>query len=123
MANYCENCGIKLSKDDIFCNNCGARIIHSKSSTSTDSNYASVKRTYSTTKLYRSRTDRWIWGVCGGLGRHFNIDPLIIRIGFILAFFGWGTGLLVYILLTIFIEEEPQYLEAQRYQRDNSSNW
>src|SRR5215207_6539618 len=31
-------------------------------------------------RLYRSRSDRVIWGVCGGLARYFNIDPVIVRV-------------------------------------------
>ena len=47
-------------------------------------------------RLRRSRTDRKIAGVAGGLGRHFDIDPTIVRVAFVvLAFFG-GAGLLLY---------------------------
>jgi phage shock protein PspC (stress-responsive transcriptional regulator) len=47
-------------------------------------------------RLRRSRTDRKIAGVSGGLGRHFDVDPTIIRVAFVvLAFFG-GAGLLLY---------------------------
>ena len=31
-------------------------------------------------KLYRSRTERVLWGVCGGLAKYFNIDPVIVRV-------------------------------------------
>lgn len=61
-------------------------------------------------KLYRSVNDRWVAGVCGGLGRHFNIDPILIRIAFIMAIMS-GFGLVVYIVLAIFVEEEPSGLE------------
>ncbi|MBD8868597.1 PspC domain-containing protein [Nocardioides donggukensis] len=48
------------------------------------------------TLLRRSRTDRRVAGVAGGLGRHLDIDPIILRVGFVvLAFFG-GAGLLLY---------------------------
>jgi len=123
MVNYCKNCGNNLISDDIFCNNCGAKIIYRKSSEKAKSYESTLKSTHSTSKLYRSRTNRRVWGVCGGLGNYFNIDPVIIRIGFILAFLGWGTGLLLYIILTIFIEEEPLYAETQRSKRHHSSHW
>jgi phage shock protein C len=48
-------------------------------------------------KLFRSRTNRKIAGVCGGLGDYFNIDPTLVRILF-LIFFGGG-GLLLYIFV------------------------
>lgn len=47
-------------------------------------------------RLERSTNDRWLGGVCGGLAHYFDLDPTIIRLVFIVAFFGFGTGLLVY---------------------------
>lgn len=56
-------------------------------------------------KLYRSKNQRMICGVCGGIGEYFNIDPTIIRL--IWALFGLtGSGLLVYIVAAIIIPEE-----------------
>ncbi len=55
-------------------------------------------------KLFRSRTNRKIAGVCGGLGDYFNIDPTLVRILF-LIFFGGG-GLLLYIICWIAVPEE-----------------
>jgi phage shock protein PspC (stress-responsive transcriptional regulator) len=110
MTEYCINCGQKLNPDDIFCSNCGSESEKPKASDSSDSSYASnnsQQGLMTQPKLYRSRNDRWIAGVCGGLGRHFNIDPILVRIGFILAVFGYGSGLILYIILAIFIEEEP----------------
>lgn len=123
MVNYCENCGNKLISDNIFCNNCGAKISYRKSSEKAKSYESTLESAHSAPKLYRSRTNRRVWGVCGGLGNYFNIDPVIIRIGFILAFLGWGTGLLLYIILAIFIEEEPLYTETHRSKRHHSSYW
>ncbi len=57
-------------------------------------------------KLYRSKTDRVIAGVCGGIGEYTNIDSVIIRILFILFSFGGGSGLLLYIILLLVIPEE-----------------
>ena len=45
--------------------------------------------------------DKKIAGVCGGLGNYFDIDPTVIRIGFLIAFFMFGTGLLLYIILAV----------------------
>lgn len=58
-------------------------------------------------KLYRSRKDRVIFGVCGGLAQYFNIDPVFVRIIFVAMFFGMGSGLLLYLLLAIIIPLEP----------------
>ena len=56
-------------------------------------------------RLYRTRTDRWILGVCGGLGKYFAVDPVIIRILAILLAFT-GIGLVAYILLAILVPVE-----------------
>ena len=58
-------------------------------------------------RLYRSRDERMIWGVCGGLGKYFNIDPTIIRLIAVLTLFIALTGILVYIILAIVIPLEP----------------
>jgi phage shock protein C len=60
-----------------------------------------------TKKLYRSRTNRVIAGVCGGLGEYFDIDPIIFRIIFIILLVSGGAGFLVYLVLMIAIPEEP----------------
>ncbi len=52
-------------------------------------------------KFYRSSTDQKIGGVCGGLAEYFDIDPLLVRIAFLVLLFGFGTGLLAYIILWI----------------------
>lgn len=58
-------------------------------------------------RLYRSTSDKVIGGVAGGLGDYLNIDPVIVRIIFVLlAIFG-GSGVLVYIILWIVVPEKP----------------
>lgn len=57
-------------------------------------------------RLYRSRTDRMIWGVCGGIAKYFGIDATIIRIITILLLFAGGSGILAYIILAIVIPLE-----------------
>jgi len=56
--------------------------------------------------LRRSRDDRVIAGVCGGLGRYFGIDPVILRIAFVLLLLAGGAGLLLYVIAWIAIPEE-----------------
>jgi phage shock protein C len=60
-------------------------------------------------RLYRSRDDRKIAGVCAGLGKYFNVDPTIMRLIFVLAaiFTAVGPAVLIYILLVVIIPEEP----------------
>ena len=59
-----------------------------------------------TKKLYRSRVDRKIAGVCGGLGGYFGIDPTLVRLLFVLGLIFVGGTLLAYIILAIVIPEE-----------------
>ena len=58
-------------------------------------------------KLYRSRVDRKIGGVCGGLGEYFGVDPTLIRLLFVLGLVLAGGAILVYLILLIVIPEEP----------------
>ncbi len=56
-------------------------------------------------RLTKSK-DKKLFGVCGGLGNYFDIDPTIVRVGFLAAFFLLGTGLLLYIVLAIVVPDE-----------------
>ena len=57
-------------------------------------------------KLYRSRTSRYLAGVCGGIGEYFNIDPNIVRIIAVLLGFGSsGTLLIVYLAAALLLPE------------------
>jgi phage shock protein PspC (stress-responsive transcriptional regulator) len=57
-----------------------------------------------TRKLYRSRDERWIAGVCGGLAKHLGVDPLLMRLMFIVTA---EVTAPLYILLWIFVPEGP----------------
>ena len=59
-------------------------------------------------RLYRSRDDRVLAGVCGGIARYFNIDPVLVRVGAVaLAFLG-GAGLLAYVAAVLLIPKEGE---------------
>lgn len=59
-------------------------------------------------KLYRSRTDKKIAGVCGGLAEYFDIDATVVRIIFIVLLLPGGfPGLLPYLILWIFVPLKP----------------
>ena len=58
-------------------------------------------------KLYRSRTERSIAGICGGLGEYFGSDPTMIRLLMLLLILFGGLSIWAYIILWIVIPEEP----------------
>ncbi|MBA2368792.1 MAG: PspC domain-containing protein [Candidatus Protochlamydia sp.] len=59
-------------------------------------------------KLYRSKKNYMIAGICGGLGEYFNIDPTIIRLIVAFSVLLGGTGLFVYLIAWIVIPPEPE---------------
>jgi phage shock protein C len=57
--------------------------------------------------LRRSRSDRMVAGVCGGLGKFFGIDPVWFRLGFVIAAIPGGfPGILAYLICWIIVPEE-----------------
>ena len=60
-----------------------------------------------TKKLYRSKENKIIAGVCGGIAEHFNIDPIWIRLLAVLLALADGIGVVLYILAWILIPQNP----------------
>ncbi|MDY5987174.1 PspC domain-containing protein [Sporofaciens sp. SGI.106] len=58
-------------------------------------------------RLYRSRNQRMVCGVCGGIAEYFNIDPTLIRLAWVLFALSAGSGILAYIIAAIVIPDEP----------------
>ncbi len=58
-------------------------------------------------KLYKSRSQRMLAGVCGGIGEYFGIDPTLVRLGFVALSALFGGGVIAYIVAAIIIPEEP----------------
>ena len=74
-------------------------------------------------KLYRSRKNSMIAGVCGGLGEYLNVDPTIMRLVAVLLVFADGIGLIAYIIAWIIIPRNPE-LEAEIVAPQKSErNW
>ena len=72
-------------------------------------------------KLYRSREDRMLFGVCGGIGEYANIDPTIIRLGMVLIGFTF-VGFIFYIAAGLIIPEAPLIEQGGRAQNVKSSS-
>lgn len=64
-------------------------------------------------KLYRSRKERMLSGVCGGLGKYFSVDPTFVRLAFILLCFVGFSGVLAYIVAAIIIPEIPENMPEE----------
>ena len=60
-----------------------------------------------TRKLYRSKTNRQVAGVCGGLAEHFNLDATLIRILFVVLAVLGGSGVVLYVAMWIIVPKEP----------------
>lgn len=58
-------------------------------------------------RLYRSRKNRMLGGVCGGIAEYFEIDPVIVRLIAVALFFVGGSAILAYIIALIVIPYEP----------------
>src|SRR4051812_34616856 len=58
-------------------------------------------------QLHRSRSDKMLGGVSGGLAEYSGIDPLLWRVGFVALAFAGGSGVLVYLLLWLLMPAGP----------------
>ena len=58
-------------------------------------------------RLYRSRRDVMIAGVCGGIAEYFDVDPTIVRLIAVVLILGWGSGLLAYLIAVLVIPKNP----------------
>lgn len=91
------------STGSIYANNIAQTDINSnyKNFNTEQKNNTNIKR------LYRSRTDREIAGVCGGLAKYFEVDPVFIRLAWVLIVLFGVTGILFYIIAWIIMPLEP----------------
>jgi phage shock protein C len=60
-----------------------------------------------TRKLYRSKTNRHLAGVCGGLAEYFNLDATLIRVLFVLLAVLGGSGVVLYVAMWIIVPKQP----------------
>ena len=72
-------------------------------------------------KIYRSQKNKVIGGVCGGIGEYFDIDPVLIRLIFIILFFSFGIGFLGYIIAWIIIPEKPLDNASIEFDKDEKT--
>ncbi|MFP4660607.1 MAG: PspC domain-containing protein [Halanaerobiales bacterium] len=73
-------------------------------------------------KIYRSRKDRMLGGVCGGLAEYFNIDSTIVRLAAVLLLFAEGIGLVLYIVAWIVVPEKSRFRDNNHEDTYNSTS-
>jgi phage shock protein C len=99
----CANCQKDIPAGSNFCCNCGAKqpeATQAPYSAPPSSAYASPRR-----RLVRSINDRKIAGVCAGVADYFDLDPMLVRILWLLLVFCAGTGVLAYFVCWIVFPE------------------
>ncbi|MCD6551287.1 PspC domain-containing protein [Thermotoga sp.] len=71
-------------------------------------------------QLKRSKKNRIIAGVCGGIAEYFGIDPTLVRLIWVLITLAWGAGLLLYIVAWLIMPEEGEEREEESKQFQNT---
>lgn len=102
---FCPQCGREYSNAVNYCSHCGAAMSPAPPPPSR--------------KLYLSRTDRKIAGVCGGLAAYLDMDPTLVRLIWVMTVIFAGWGLLGYLIAWVVIPDEPLYQPAP-YSADTS---
>ncbi|WP_091235720.1 PspC domain-containing protein [Fontibacillus panacisegetis] len=59
-------------------------------------------------RLHRIREGKMIAGVCGGIAKYFDVNPKVVRLLWAVFFAAYGSGLVAYILFSIFVPKEPK---------------
>ena len=71
-------------------------------------------------RLYRSRKERMLGGVCGGIAEYFEVDPTLVRLAWVLFTFAGGAGIIAYIIAWIIVPEAPVDAEKSKKNDDDA---
>ena len=99
---FCTKCGVELQEKDFYCSQCGAE-------TAKPRPYVPAVPK----QLFRSRYNKKIAGVCGGLAEYLEVDPTLVRVVWLaLAFLPFPGAILAYIIAWIAMPTEPARIPA-----------
>jgi phage shock protein C len=94
---FCTKCGVELEERDGYCYQCGA------------ATGRAVPGSRVSPRLMRTRYDKKIAGVCGGMGKYLDMDPTLMRVLWLLLLFALPpAGLIGYIAAWIVMPKEPE---------------
>ncbi len=63
-------------------------------------------------RLYRSRDDRRLAGVCAGIADYLGVDATLVRIAWVLFAIAGGPGVVLYVIMAAIVPEEPEFVQA-----------
>jgi phage shock protein C len=95
---FCAQCGKEAAPAANYCSHCGAAL--------------SPPPPRPVRKLYRSRTDRKIAGVCAGIAEYLDIDPTLVRLVWVATVLFLCGGVVGYLIAWIVLPEEPLFMPA-----------
>lgn len=74
-------------------------------------------------RLYRSRKQRQVAGVCGGIADYLSIDPTLVRLVWVILALIGGPGVVLYIILAVIVPEEPEFVQtsAEKVKNDETA--
>ncbi len=113
MKVACPSCGATNESTAKFCSECGAHIVPLKGeppnhSPPTQPGYNAPPYAPIEKKFYRSRNNKVFLGVCGGLAKHFDMDPDLVRVITLLLFlFSGGSVLIGYLIAALIFPYDP----------------
>lgn len=73
-------------------------------------------------RLYRSRKDQQIAGVCGGVADYLGVDPTLVRLLWVIFALAGGPGLLLYVIMWAIVPEEPEFVQATANKAKNEDS-
>jgi phage shock protein C len=75
-----------------------------------------------TKRIYKSETDKRLWGVCGGLAEYFQVDPTLVRLLFIVLTLIGGPGVIIYIILGLVMPDAPRAYDYDEFGKPKRKN-